>query len=139
MLPKSSRFVMALMGCLILAPLIGHLDSSSTGTSKEENRVLASLPPFPRTQRELKSLPGRLDAYFQDHFGFRDVLIGLHAWITVATSSTIGNAKVFPGSEGWLFYRGDSMLEQSSGRIFEILSSRAHGWHPFRDGRSSFG
>jgi hypothetical protein len=58
-----------------------------------------------------------LDAYLNDHFGFRDPVIRLHAWINHATSNVTGNASVFRVADGWMFYRGNSMLEQSSGRI----------------------
>jgi len=85
--------------------------------SPDENRALAPLPGFPAKLKDLKIWTGRIDAYLRDHFGFRDTIIELHAWIVHTTSSQAGNAWVLLGSDGWMFYRGDQMLDQSSGRI----------------------
>ena len=74
-------------------------------------------PGIPKSRKEAKDWFTRFDAYLNDHFGFRDPIIRLHAWINQATSNVTGNASVFRGDDGWMFYRGGSMLQQSSGRI----------------------
>ena len=117
MLLPYSRFWLILMVGLLLVPAVVHLSSPSTTISLEEGRQLASLPAIPKSRKEAKSWSTRFDAYLNDHFGFRDPFIRLHAWINNATSNTTGNASVFRGADGWMFFRGDLMLEQSSGRI----------------------
>ncbi len=117
MLLPFRRFWLILMAGLILAPGVVHLSTSSTTISLEEGRQLASLPAIPRSRKETKDWFARFDAYLKDHFGFRGPVIRLHAWINQATSNVTGNASVFRGADGWMFYRGNSMLEQSSGRI----------------------
>ena len=117
MLLPYSRFWLVLMAGLLLSPAIVHLSSSTTTISLEEGRKLASLPALPKSRKELKDWFARFDAYLNDHFGFRDTVIWLHAWLNHAASNVTGNASVFRGSDDWMFYRGNSMLEQSSGRI----------------------
>ena len=117
MLPPYRRFLLILMAGLLVAPAAVHLSTSGKSVSLEEGRLLASLPGIPRSRKEAKDWFTRFDAYLNDHFGFRDPIIRLHAWINQATSNVTGNASVFRGADGWMFYRGNSMLEQSSGRI----------------------
>ncbi len=117
MLLPYARFWLILMAGLLVAPAVVHLSSSGKDASLEEGRLLASLPGIPKTRKEAKGWSSRFDAYLNDHFGFRDPVIRLHAWINQAASNVTGNARVLPGADGWMFYRGNSMLEQSSGRI----------------------
>jgi alginate O-acetyltransferase complex protein AlgJ len=124
MLGKHRRLLIVCMACLTLAPALIHLASKPATISMNENRALAPSPGFPNSVKELASLPRRLDAYLMDHFGFRDAMVGLHGWAMAATFSAGGNAKVFSGADGWMFYRGDRMLEQSSGRIMRDAELR---------------
>ncbi len=117
MLVPYRRFWLISMAGLLFAPAIAHLSSSSGTVSLEEGRQLASLPAIPTSRKEAKGWSNRFDAYLNDHFGFRDPIHRLHTWINESTSSEAGNARVFRGADGWMFYRGDSMLEQSSGRL----------------------
>jgi alginate O-acetyltransferase complex protein AlgJ len=122
MLRGYSRYWPLFMAALLLAPVIAQFSRVTNTLSPDENRALASLPGFPRTFKDLTGWPGRLDAYLRDRFGFRNAIIRAHTWITQATFSQGGNAQVLLGNGGWMFYRGDHMLEQSSGRIMRTES-----------------
>ena len=123
MLLPYRRFWLILMAGLLVAPAAVHLSSSGKSVSLEEGRLLASLPGIPKSRKEAKDWFTRFDAYLNDHFGFRDPIIRLHAWINQATSNVTGNASVLRGDDGWMFYRGGSMLEQSSGRIMRAAQT----------------
>jgi alginate O-acetyltransferase complex protein AlgJ len=117
MLLPYGRFWLIFVAGLLVTPAFVHLSTSGKNVSLEEGRLLASLPGIPKSRGEAKNWFTRLDAYLGDHFGFRDPVIRIHTWINQATFSETGNASVFRGADGWMVYRGNSMLEQSSGQI----------------------
>ncbi len=117
MLLPYARFWLILVAGLLVAPAIVHLSSAGKSVSLEEGRLLASLPGIPKSSKEAKGWSTRFDAYLNDHFGFRDPIIRFYGWINQATSNVAGNGSVLRGDDGWMFYRGDFMMEQSSGRI----------------------
>jgi hypothetical protein len=69
-----------------------------------EFRLFASRPALPRDLAGLKAFPGRFEAYFNDHFGLRALLIqGMHLvkgrWLDASTA-----AHALLGRDGWLYY-----------------------------------
>jgi hypothetical protein len=69
-----------------------------------EFRALAEQPPLPRDRSTIAAYPEKFEAYFNDHFGLRSVLIrGMHTvkgrWLGVSTA-----ANVLRGTDGWLYY-----------------------------------
>jgi alginate O-acetyltransferase complex protein AlgJ len=122
MLRRDIRLWLPLVAALLFAPLIVQLCSDTNTLAPDENRALAPLPQFPRSLKDLKGWPGRFDAYLRDHFGFRDAIIRAHTWITQITQSQQGNSLVLLANDGWMFYRGEHMLEQSAGQIMRRAS-----------------
>jgi hypothetical protein len=68
-----------------------------------ENRTLASLPPTPRSWRELRAWPKAADAYVADHFPSRPHLIGALNYLRYLAGVS-GSERVIIGRHGWLFY-----------------------------------
>jgi alginate O-acetyltransferase complex protein AlgJ len=104
---KALITVFLVLICLPLPGLIFGLDRAFV---LEENRNLAARPELKLDRAALAALPTKLEAYFNDHFGFRKRLI---FWLAVAkvqglrVTSTRG---VTLGSNGWLYLASDSAV-----------------------------
>jgi alginate O-acetyltransferase complex protein AlgJ len=75
-----------------------------------EKRILQNYPQFAWNEKTLLSYPARFEAAFNDHFGFRALLVRAQArakfyWLRMSPSS-----KVVLGRDGWL-YLAESMPE----------------------------
>ncbi len=104
----------------IYAPPIKTLVNSGATISGSEKRTLAPLPARPRSLRALESFPGRFNAFFNDHLGFRDRLIKTYNYIKVFWLHTSPVKKVLLGKDGWLYYTAVKSIEDYRG--LEILS-----------------
>jgi hypothetical protein len=82
----------------------------------KEGRRLAAPPATPDGLGDLRLLPGQIDAYLKDHFGFRHMLIQLHKDLTKPMLG-FGGSEVLIGRDGRMFYLGGEMVRQSAGLI----------------------
>lgn len=96
--------------------------------SERENRALASAPGWPGSLADWRALPGALDAYFTDHFAFRETLIANAAALERALGGrlTTAHAKGAPkeamapavmGRDGQMFLTEG--LLQSTGHDYD--------------------
>jgi hypothetical protein len=104
---------------LFLAALFGPL--LLWGVQKEQyysETEKRELRPFPSLadQDSIRGLFQAFDGYFQDHFGLREWLIHRYQRETSKRFGLSGTPLVVDGSQGWLFYAGDGILEDLKGR-----------------------
>ena len=99
---------------LSLPMAVGLISPGQSGTSLDEQRVLAPLPPIPRSLAQWSALPPQLNAFLADRFGLRQRLIRVDSVIRHYYLDS-GNDLVFIGRDGSLFYRGDHLLQSSAG------------------------
>ena len=71
-----------------------------------EKRSLAPAPVLPRSLDDLVTFPRSFDAWFADHFGFRQALIKAHSRVSFFVLRTSPSPKIILGKNGWLFYDG---------------------------------
>jgi hypothetical protein len=86
----------------IVLPLAGSLVGPGTGLLNEKRR-LADFPEFGLRPRFLAAFPEKFEAYFNDHFPFREVLI---RWNSLAKLRLLGvspRTNVTLGKNDWLF------------------------------------
>ena len=76
-----------------------------------EYREPATFPLMPTTYPELKRWTQRVEAYLNDHFGARDLLIYFNSRIRYALGDS-GSSAVAVGRSGWLFLAKDSQIRQ---------------------------
>lgn len=74
----------------------------------DENRKLKEKPSF--TLQNSDIYPKDLTVWFNDNFGFRDLLIKIKTQIDYSLFNS--SSKVYIGKEGWLFYRSVIDVEQ---------------------------
>ena len=117
MLRRYRRFFALAAFLLLATPLaVGILRPDSPELIYKEGRRLAP-PPAPNALGDLAALPGQVDAYLKDHFGFRHMLIQLHKDLTKPMLG-FGGSEVLIGRDGRMFYLGAEMVRQSAGLIF---------------------
>lgn len=80
--------------------LLGPSDRESLA---REGRSPAPVPSL-RDTEDLKKLPGRFDAFFNDRLALREPMLNLHARIKVEALGVSSSDKVILGRDGWLFY-----------------------------------
>lgn len=85
-----------------------HVDTTAAGA---EHRELAAFPTAEPTWSSIRSLGSRFQSYFQDHFGFRTVLIRAHALLDAEVLRVSPSPTVLWGRDGWLFYADDGGTE----------------------------
>lgn len=106
----------SLLTILLLAlPLLAGVVSPGVDTkSSVELRGLAQMPHLPNSVRGWRELPAQIDAYLHDHFGLRERMIRWEAVLNQAILRS-GNASALFGRDGWMFFKGDNMVQQSAG------------------------
>jgi alginate O-acetyltransferase complex protein AlgJ len=87
-------------------------------TALEEKRQLALRPGLPLSLQAVAELPTDFDAYVEDHFGFRSLLVRLHARATVCWLGVLPspNVEIIVGRHGWLFFTGQNSVAYIEGR-----------------------
>jgi hypothetical protein len=76
-----------------------------------ENRRLAPFPVFSETP--VSEWPAKFEAYFNDHFGFRNTLIRRYNRLMKKAGKS---NRAIVGEDGWLFYNTDSIIKDFIGR-----------------------
>ncbi|MGE0734580.1 MAG: hypothetical protein AB7G15_11745 [Alphaproteobacteria bacterium] len=104
----------ALFGAALALPMAAQVFGAKAEFGLLELRRLASAPEIPRNTTAWLRLPAAMDLYLRDHFGLRPHLVNLHLWLgrKLGVSHT---HNVLIGKRGWLFFRGDKVIEQYQG------------------------
>jgi alginate O-acetyltransferase complex protein AlgJ len=117
MLRSYRRYWFLVLTALLMAPPVSGLLGPFDGAQfPAERRTAADWPGFPRSKAAWIALPKQIDAYLGDHFGLRSELIRTRAILAHHVLGD-GNGKALGGRDGRLFYRLESMLEQSAGHL----------------------
>lgn len=120
-------FVFFVLALLPIAQMTLHVFAE---TQVNENRTLA---PLPRFDSNIYQLPGRINNWFNDHFGLRPFLIRLKAQIDYSVFRT--SDRVLVGKNGWLFYRSTVNVEEPAVEVFlrDKLPDVVRGMKAFSD------
>jgi len=84
-----------------------------------EKRAPAKFPPIILSVNGLRALPAGLEAYYNDHFGFRRRLIRCEQKWKHELFREASHPDVMIGSDGWFYYTGEEMIDHFRGtRLF---------------------
>ena len=76
-----------------------------TKTDSSENRVLAKKPELKQLSfKAISNYTKDFEKYFNDHYGFRNMLVSLNSIIHVKLFGMSPTESVIVGKQGWLFY-----------------------------------
>ena len=92
-------------------PLAANIAGKDGGDQEGENRDLATFPEFEWTWASAVAWPNGLDAWFQDHFGFRSTLVRWYGESRYFGLHVSPSMQVVRGKEGWLYYADDAGLD----------------------------
>jgi len=103
--PKNVSFFVLLLSALWL-PLLGMIFEIGVSSGKLEKRALSQAP----TIHDLKNrgfiaYTSGLDRYFNDNFGYRELLITLHSKVLYYFLHTSTSSNVILGKNEFLFYK----------------------------------
>lgn len=124
---RRSRIISCLFFLALAAPAVAGIlfRGSPDAIAAIENRAAAPWPAPPKTVAEANATPRAIDAYLEDHFGFRELLIALNRWMSDQLDLGFGESEAIIGEEGWLFLANGGALDMVMGRT------------PFRDGEAA--
>ena len=91
---------------------IFHVDRAPT---PNEKRLLNACPEWSLARRSPGKFLAGVDAWFSDHFGFRNRLIRLHHKWERDIFRESSFSEVVVGRDGWLFYGGRRMIDNYRG------------------------
>jgi len=89
--------------------------STQTVWSSTEKRKLAERPALDLRPGTLVTFPSRFEAYFNDHFGYRNLFIRRYNRIMKKYFAKSPVPDVLIGKNNWLFYANDSLLQDFVG------------------------
>ncbi len=120
-----------LIGGFLLAlfsPFVAQVAGLRLVDESGEKRILAAAPELPRNSETLEQFPGAFEAWFNDHFGFRDALIRLHNYALFFGLHASGSDRVLIGKGQWLFLRIENALESWRREKPRWLPSELEQW-----------
>jgi hypothetical protein len=107
----------------IVAPALGTAFGLRTGGLPGENRTMA---PPPTLEAGVRQARRQMDAWFNDHFGFRNAFVELHGRIAYGLGISTSRDVVL-GRDGWLFYATDRILESRRG-VLPFTQAELEAW-----------
>lgn len=96
--------------CFISIPFILFLALPHKDISSVEKRRLAV---FPEIRQDFIK---KFDAFYQDHFGLRDLLIKIHNSMLLKFFKKSTSPFVVAGKDGWFFYTGEGVIQDYYGQ-----------------------
>lgn len=119
--------------CLPAFDSFWHLDPSPI---PNEKRTLAKFPKYSGLA-ELAPFVAGLESYFDDHFGFRKLLVGWsnHWKLQLFNESPVDMAMV--GRDGWLFWAADRMIDHYCGNA-RFSAQDLNGWQKLLENRRDY-
>jgi len=124
--------VIAVFIALIWAPTLDECFHLDRARPPGENRLPAPLPKLqhPNFADAQKFITG-LDAYFNDHFGFRKRLICLHRlWRLNFFRDRKGFRSVVAGKDGWFYFNENQMVDHFRGTL-RFTPNQLEDWRSY--------
>ncbi|MCM2254928.1 MAG: hypothetical protein NDJ94_04590 [Vicinamibacteria bacterium] len=109
--PGSRNALIALFVAAISLPLMANLAGFHGGDEEAENRRMAPFPLLEASWGSIAAFPEGFVAWFEDEFGFRSTLVRWAGQVRYFGLGVSPSPEVVRGEDGWLFYGGDSGLE----------------------------
>jgi len=100
---------------MIYAPLMMTDFSTQTVWSSTEKRRLAERPALDLRPGTLVTFPSRFEAYFNDHFGYRNLFIRRYNRIMKKYFAKSPVPNVLIGKNNWLFYTFSNLIDDFVG------------------------
>jgi alginate O-acetyltransferase complex protein AlgJ len=115
---KYSNWILSIWFILMISfPFLGSIYDWDFYEQQHENRVMANFPIIEHTPLSL--LPEKMEAYYNDHFGFRNTFIRRHRKLEEQWFDRNPGKAIKGSQSGWWFYgAGDSLDDYLGYRQF---------------------
>lgn len=113
--PKTPLAILIVFCLIVTAPLAGQLFKLDFSSPDGENRTLAKCPGISLSIPVLKKFPHEFNAYFNDNFRFRNLLVHGNYLLHYRFLGTSPSSQVVAGQNGWLYYTADKMIDDCRG------------------------
>jgi alginate O-acetyltransferase complex protein AlgJ len=100
---------------VITLPLVFTIAQKDEKISIVEKRRLAALPEFDFSFQSLEEFPKAFEAYFADHFSFRNEFVRLHNRIMLFVLATSPSKFVIAGQDHWYYFNSDGAFNDYMG------------------------
>ena len=95
--------------------------------ARSENRAMAKFPEVPAGWPKVQTYVKGLEAYFNDHFGFRKCLVQWNNRIRWSLLRENTGRSVLVGKDGWLFTMEEDSLDHYTGQL-QFTPEQLHDW-----------
>jgi alginate O-acetyltransferase complex protein AlgJ len=112
----ANRVLIVLFTVFLVLPLLDMVFKIDPTSPRNENRLLAPFPEAPKDIRGFKKFFPALEAYFNDHFGCRRVLIMWHNKLVLSLFKDDSH-EVLVGTDGWLYFTSSRMIDHYRGDL----------------------
>jgi len=128
------RALIGLFALLLLLPLLDIAFQIDPTPPQSENRLLAAFPQRPDGMAGLKKFQSGWEAYFNDHFGCRKVLVMWHNKLKWSLFKEKNARNVLVGTGGWMFASEKRMVEHFCGAL-QFTEPELNGWQKLLERR----
>ncbi len=112
------KLLILLFVCALFVPLVKMAFSPLEKWSEVEKRALATPPVLPSNHLEISRFFKETDHFFNDHFGFREFLVGEYNRVLESLFDQVApTSRVIKGLDGWYFFSAFKLLEDFRGEI----------------------
>ncbi len=127
------RVLIILFALFLALPLLDMIFDLNHDAYLVENRPLAWFPDPPRHAGEIGKYFSGIEACFNDHFGWRTLLVQWHDNITVKLFKE-GNHGVIVGNNGWVYYSDLQMVDHFRGDV-QFTDAELRDWQTLLEHR----
>ncbi len=129
--------IVLLFFTVISLPLAANLAGFDGADPGAENRELAAFPNVGRSWRSIAGFGPGLSLWFEDHFGFRSLLVRWYGRSRLQLLGVSPSAAVVKGRGGWFFYGDDTSIDDYANvealpaegvANWRAALTRAHDW-----------
>jgi alginate O-acetyltransferase complex protein AlgJ len=106
-----NKLLVVVFVAIISLPLAANIAGIDGADAREENRTLAEFPHLDRSWASWRAYPGNVSAWFEDHFGFRSMLVRWSAEARLFGLGVSPAPSVIVGDDGWYFYGEDASID----------------------------
>lgn len=123
---------------IIFTPPVKMLCSPAGEWSRVEKRRLKELPEPPRSIWQVTAYFAGVEAYFADHFGYRELLIQRYHREMKKRFGIVGKeTNVVLGGNGWYFHTGSEQMEDYLGHL-KLSEKQLETWVAERRARAEW-
>lgn len=108
-------FVSSVFILIVLLPLLFSFANRNVSVSATEKRRLAEFPAI--SLATLHAFPKKFEAYYEDHFGFRDAIVRVHNYALCKVFGISPHDMVVAGTDDWYFFNAEGAISDYLGRV----------------------